>query len=484
MNNLKSIARRIMIERGLLPDFSPAVLAETDALREASAARAPAIRDLRELLWASIDNDNSRDLDQLSVAEPLPGGAVKIFVAVADVDATVTRHCAIDDHAQTNTTSVYTAAGSFPMLPERLSTDLTSLGEGQDRLAIVAEMIVDTDGAVGASDVYRAAVRNHSKLAYNAVAAWLDGSAPAPPRLDAVPGLHDQLRMQDHVAQSLRRRRTRRGALSLQTPHAEAVFDGDDLSDLRPDEPNRAKELIEDLMVAANDAIAKYLAQKGFPSLRRVLRVPARWDRIVTLARGVGEGLPSEPDGQALSRFLMKRRHEDPTRFSDLSLSVVKLLGRGEYVLDLPRQTPEGHFGLAVTDYTHSTAPNRRFPDLLTQRLVKAALAAEPSPYSDDELGALAHHCSEQEINAAKVERQVDKSAAASLLGPRTGQKFDGLVSGASEKGTWVRILHPLTEGRVVRGFEGLDVGDRVHVELIHTDVERGFVDFARSPGQ
>jgi VacB/RNase II family 3'-5' exoribonuclease len=483
MNKLNSIARRIMIERGLLPDFSPAVLTETAALREASATRAPGIRDLRALLWASIDNDSSRDLDQLSVAESLPGGAVKIFVAIADVDATVTRHCAIDDHAQTNTTSVYTAAGIFPMLPERLSTDLTSLGEGDDRLAIVAEMVVD-DGAVMTSDVYRAVVRNHAKLAYRSVSSWLDGSAPAPSRLDAVPGLSSQLRMQDQVAQSMRRSRYQHGALSLQTPQAEAVFDGDGLSDLRPDEPNRAKELIEDFMVAANGAIAKHLAQRGFPSLRRVLRAPARWDRIVTLARGLGQQLPPEPDGQALSRFLEKRRQEDPTHFPDLSVSVVKLLGRGEYVLDLPGQTPEGHFGLAVTDYTHSTAPNRRFPDLLTQRLVKAALAGEPPPYSEDELSALAHHCSEQEVNAAKVERQVDKSAAALLLESRIGQTFDGLVSGASEKGTWVRIVHPLTEGRVVRGFQGLDVGDRVHVELIHTDVERGFVDFARSPGR
>ena len=483
MNKLNSIARRIMIERGLLPDFSPAVLTETAALREASATRAPGIRDLRALLWASIDNDSSRDLDQLSVAESLPGGAVKIFVAIADVDATVTRHCAIDDHAQTNTTSVYTAAGIFPMLPERLSTDLTSLGEGDDRLAIVAEMVVD-DGAVMTSDVYRAVVRNHAKLAYRSVSSWLDGSAPAPSRLDAVPGLSSQLRMQDQVAQSMRRSRYQHGALSLQTPQAEAVFDGDGLSDLRPDEPNRAKELIEDFMVAANGAIAKHLAQRGFPSLRRVLRAPARWDRIVTLARGLGQQLPPEPDGQALSRFLEKRRQEDPTHFPDLSVSVVKLLGRGEYVLDLPGQTPEGHFGLAVTDYTHSTAPNRRFPDLLTQRLVKAALAGEPPPYSEDELSALAHHCSEQEVNAAKVERQVDKSAAALLLESRLGQTFDGLVSGASEKGTWVRIVHPLTEGRVVRGFQGLDVGDRVHVELIHTDVERGFVDFARSPGR
>lgn len=484
MNKLKSIARRIMIERGLLPDFSPAALAETVALREASAAQAPSIRDLQGLLWASIDNDTSRDLDQLSVAESLPGGEAKVFVAVADVASTVTRHCAIDDHARTNTTSVYTAAGIFPMLPERLSTDLTSLGQGEERLAIVVEMRVNAHGAVTDSDVYRAVVRNHAKLAYNAVAAWLDGSAPTPPRIDAVPGLNSQLRLQDHVAQSMRRLRTQHGALSLQTPQAQAVFDGDELSDLRPDEPNRAKELIEDFMVAANGAIAKALVQKGFPLLRRVLRAPARWERIVALARGLGGELPPGPDGPALSRFLAKRRQEDPTRFSDLSLSIVKLLGRGEYALDLPRRTPEGHFGLAVTDYTHSTAPNRRFPDLLTQRLVKAALAGESPPYGENELRELAQHCSEQEVNAAKVERQVGKSAAALLLASRIGQKFDGLVSGASEKGTWVRILHPLTEGRVVRGFQGLDVGDRVRVELTHTDVERGFVDFARSVGK
>lgn len=481
MNRLKAVAHLIMIQRGLLPDFSSAVLAETRAIVDAPAARGPAIRDLRDLLWASIDNDTSRDLDQLSVAEEMTGGAVKIFVAVADVDAVVKRGSAIDDHARTNTTSVYTAAAIFPMLPERLSTDLTSLGEGQERLAIVIEMVVDADGTVKHSEVYRAAVSNRAKLAYNSVAAWLEGSAPAPPRVGEVPGLEAQLRVQDRAAQAMRGLRYQHGALSLQTPEAEAVFDGDKLSDLRPEEPNRAKELIEDLMVAANGVTAKYLPQKGFPSLRRVLRSPERWDRIVALAGELGDRLPPEPSGEALAKFLTKRRHEDPARFPDLSLSVVKLLGRGEYVLELPGETPEGHFGLAVTDYTHSTAPNRRFPDLVTQRLLKAAISAEPPPYGNDELSVLAHHCSEQEVNAAKVERQVSKSAAALLLASRIGERFDGLVTGASAKGTWVRILHPSTEGRVTRGFQGLDVGDRVRVELVHTDVERGFIDFARS---
>jgi exoribonuclease-2 len=470
-----------MLQRGLLPEFSAAVVGETGRILGAPAASGADVRDLRALLWASIDNDTSRDLDQLSVGEPVEGGAVKVLVAVADVDAVVKRRSAIDEHARTNTTSVYTAAGIFPMLPERLSTDLTSLGEAQERLAIVIEMVVDADGTMKQSDVYRAAVRNHAKLAYNSVAAWLGGAAPAPARVAAVPGLEAQLRLQDRVAQAMRGLRYQHGALSLNTPEAEAVFKGTELTDLRPDQPNRAKELIEDFMVAANGVTAQFLARHGFSSLRRVLRSPERWDRIVALAGTFGDRLPDDPNGEALGLFLTKRRSEDPARFADLSLSVVKLLGRGEYVLESASQTPEGHFGLAVTDYTHSTAPNRRFPDLITQRLLKAALRAEPSPYGNDELGALAQHCTAQEINAAKVERQVSKSAAALLLAARIGEVFDGLITGASAKGTWVRILHPATEGRIVRGFQGLDVGDRTRVELVHTDVERGFIDFSRA---
>jgi VacB/RNase II family 3'-5' exoribonuclease len=470
-----------MMERGMLPDFSAAVLAATSAIVSAPQAQGPTTRDLRDLLWASIDNDTSRDLDQLSVAEEMPGGVVKIFVAIADVDAVVKRGDAIDDHARSNTTSVYTAAAIFPMLPERLSTDVTSLGEGKDRLAIVIEMVVGTDGTMTQSEIYRATVRNRAKLAYNSVAAWLAGTAPAPARIGEVPGLDAQLRLQDRAAQAMRALRYQHGALSLRTPEAEPVFRGDELLDLAPQEPNRAKELIEDFMVAANGETAKFLARHGSPSLRRVLRAPERWGRIVALAGELGAQLPPEASGEALAGFLAERRRADPGRFPDLSLAVVKLLGRGEYVLELPGETAAGHFGLAVADYTHSTAPNRRFPDLITQRLLKAALAAEPPPYGNDALGALARHCSEQEVNAAKVERQVSKSAAALLLAARVGEKFDGLVTGASAKGTWVRIFHPAVEGRVVRGFQGLDVGDRVRVELAHTDVERGFIDFARS---
>jgi len=477
---LRSIARRAMLERGLLPDFSAAAVAETGSIANAATASDPSLRDLRRLLWASIDNDDSLDLDQLSVAEQLPGGAVKILVAIADVDAIVKKGSAIDGHAQTNTTSVYTAAEIFPMLPEKLSTNLTSLADGTERLAIVIAMEVGADGAVGKSDIYRAVVVNRAKLAYNGVAAWLDGTAPAPAPISAVPGLDQNLRIQDRVAQAMKTRRHQHGALTLETIEARPVFDGDSLTDLQADQKNRATELIEDFMIAANGVTARYLEQKGFPALRRVLRSPERWARIVQLAKDLGERLPAQPDCQTLQQFLEKRRQADAARFPDLSLSVVKLLGRGEYVLELPGQQVAGHFGLAVKDYTHSTAPNRRFPDLLTQRLLKAALARTPTPYRNDELAGLAQHCTEQEDNATKVERQVRKSAAALLLESCVGERFDGIVTGASPKGTWVRIDHPAAEGKVVRGYKGLDVGDRVAVELVDTDVERGFVDFAR----
>jgi VacB/RNase II family 3'-5' exoribonuclease len=479
-DRLRIIARRVMSQRGLLPDFSPAARAEADAMTKAAAEAGASIRDLRGLLWCSIDNDDSRDLDQLSVAEPMAGGTVEILVAVADVDALVKTGSAIDAHACTNTTSVYTAAEIFPMLPEKLSTDLTSLGEGRERLAIIIEMVVAGGGAVIASDVYRAVVLNKAKLAYNGVGAWLEGTAPAPPKLAAVPGLDEQLRIQDRVAQAMKTLRHQHGALTLDTLQTRAVFDGDVLADLRPDERNRAKELIEDFMIGANGVTVKYLESRAFPSLRRVLRSPERWGRLVELAAGLGGHLPPTPSAQALEAFLAQRRQTDPGRFPDLSLSVIKLLGSGEYVVELPGQPSDGHFGLAVRDYTHSTAPNRRFPDLITQRLLKAALAHRPVPYGNEELEELARHCTEQEDNADKVERQVQKAAAALLLASRIGEQFDAIVTGASEKGTWVRILQPPVEGRVVRGFEGLDVGDRVRVELLDTDVDRGFVDFGR----
>jgi VacB/RNase II family 3'-5' exoribonuclease len=478
---LGDIARRAMLDRGLLPEFSAAALNQTAAIAGPASASDPGIRDLRNLLWASIDNDDSRDLDQLSVAQPLSGGAVKIWVAIADVDAIVQRGSPIDDHARSNTTSVYTVPRIFPMLPEKLSTDLTSLGEGQERIAVVVEMTVKADGTLTASDVYRAFVRNQAKLAYNAVGAWLDGKAPAPPRLAAVRGLDEQLRIQDQTAQALRAVRHAHGALSLETIEARPVFEGEVLSDLRPDTKNRAHELIEDFMIAANGVTARYLAGKGMPSLRRVLRTPTKWGRIVELARQLGDVLPAEPSASALNTFLGKRREADPAQFADLSLSVIKLLGRGEYQLDMPGQPIEGHFGLAVNDYTHSTAPNRRFPDLLTQRMLKSALTGHAAGYSQDQLRSLAAHCTVQEDNAAKVERQVGKSAAALLLAARIGERFDAIVTGAADKGTWVRISAPIAEGRLVKGFQGLNVGDRCRVKLVHTDVEQGFIDFERA---
>jgi VacB/RNase II family 3'-5' exoribonuclease len=471
-----------MRENGLQSEFDGAVVKQTESIVRAASETGPAIHDLRTLLWASIDNDDSRDLDQLSVAVPARGEMVRILVAIADVDAIVKAGSPIDGHARANTTSVYTAAAIFPMLPEKLSTDLTSLGEGQERLAIVIDMNVDAAGAVTQSDLYRARVLNRAKLAYNGVGAWLEGGGPPPERLAAAAGVDGQLRIQDKAAQALRSVRHARGALSLETLETHPVVESGVLSDLRAESNNRAKQLIEEFMVAANGVTAQFLAGKGFASLRRVLRIPKRWDRIVALAAALGEQLPASPSAPALNSFLEKRRQIDPARFPDLSLSVIKLLGSGEYALSKPGQASEGHFGLAVHDYTHSTAPNRRFPDLITQRLVKAALAGEKAPYTEDELAALAAHCTEQENNAAKVERSVNKSAAALLLAPRIGAQFDGMVTGASAKGTWVRISGPTTEGRLVRGFEGLDVGDRVRVELIRTDVDRGFIDFARAP--
>ena len=468
-----------MAERGLVPDFPPRVLVEIKAMA-APACCGDGVQDLRGLLWCSIDNDDSRDLDQLTVAERQPGGATKILVAIADVDAVVRKGSATDDHAKTNTTSVYTAGAVFPMLPERLSTDLTSLNEGEDRLAIVIAMEVDPDGSIGESSIARAAVRNRAKLAYPGVAAWLDGGV-APHRLAAVPGLEDQLRLQDAVAQRMKDLRHRHGALTLQTLEARAQFDGDAIADLLPDEENRAKDLIADFMIGANGVVARYLDRMGFPAMRRVLPEPERWDRIVALAAGLGERLPDRPDARALHRFLVDRHRADPVGFPDVSLSVVKLLGSGEYALEKPGRPAGGHFGLAVRDYAHSTAPNRRFPDLITQRLVKAALAGGVPAYSALEIELLARHCTEQEDAATKVERQLRKSAAALLLSNRIGERFDGIVTGAAPKGTWVRIRRPAAEGKVVRGAQGLDVGDRVRVELLATDVERGFIDFARA---
>ena len=477
---LQSIARQAMLARGLLPDFSPDALAELDAIDGPATHAQESTRDLRHLSWCSIDNDDSRDLDQLTFAEALPGGVVKILVAIADVDALVHKPSAIDDHARHNTTSVYTAAKIFPMLPEKLSTDFTSLNFEADRLAIVIEMVVGAEGSLNTSDIYRAIVRNRAKLAYNSLANWLEANGPMPQVISAVDGLAENLRLQDRVAQKLRALRHVQGALNLETIQARPVFDGDALKDLETERKSRAKELIEDFMIAANGVTARYLAGKMFPSLRRVVRTPKRWERIVELAGDHGFKLSREPDSKSLEQFLVSAKAADPLRFADISLSVIKLLGAGEYVVELPAGSAAGHFGLAVRDYSHSTAPNRRFPDLITQRLLKAALAGHAVPYGNDELAALARSCTEEEDAAKKVERQVEKSAAAMLLESRIGERFDGIVTGASDKGTWVRLLHPPIEGKLVSGSEGMDVGQRLRVQLLRTDVERGYIDFKR----
>ncbi len=481
-HNLRAIARRSMVERGLLPDFPPAVLEETASTIEPDVANA-SVKDLRQLLWISIDNDDSKDLDQLSVAEPLGGGVTRVLVAIADVDVLVRQGSATDLRARHNTTSVYTAAEIFPMLPTELSTDRTSLGEDDERLAVVIEMIVHPDGTLTDTDIYRARVLNRAKLAYNAVAAWLDGTGAAPARVASVTGLDEQLRTQGRAAQALRKLRHQNGALSLETIEPRAVFNGDLLADLRVEEKNCAKQLIEVLMIAVNGVTARYLEAKGFPALRRVLRAPDRWGKIVQLAHNFNEQLPATPDAVALEAFLARARQAVPEKFPDISLSVVKLMGSGEYAVERPGGASPGHFGLAVRDYTHSTAPNRRYPDLITQRLLKSAIDGRRVSYLETELEELATHCTRQEDNANKVERQVRKSAAALLLESRIGARFAGIVTGESEKGTWVRIFHPPAEGRVVRGFGGLDVGENVTVELIDTNVERGFIDFARVRG-
>ena len=475
---LQTVARRAMIARGLAPDFSPAAIAELEAIRSPASAAGSAARDLRALPWCSIDNDDSRDLDQLSVAEALPDGATKILVAIADVSAVVKPGSALDAHARQNTTSVYTAAQIFPMLPEKLSTDLTSLSLEADRLAVVIEMIFASDATLTASSIYSATVRNRAKLTYNSVAAWLDGSAPVPPAISAVAGLGDNIRLQNRIACQLAALRHDRGALSLETLQTHPVFDGAILTGLVVDTPNPAKRLIEDLMIASNGVTARFLAAKKFPSIRRVVRIPAHWDRIVELATEHGTTLPQVPDAKALERFLVAAKAANPAGFPELSLSVIKLMGAGEYVLETPGGSVAGHFGLAVKDYAHSTAPNRRFPDVITQRLLKAALAGRPPPYSTDDLAALAQHCTQQEDAAKKVERQIGKSAAAMLLSSRIGERFDAVVTGASDKGTWVRIAQPPIEGRLDRGPTGLRVGDRLRVQLISTDVERGYIDF------
>ena len=475
--DLVRIANAAMLERQLLAEFSDQVIQELATIAGAANDTDTAIREQRPFLWCSIDTDDSLDLDQLTYLEPLEAGKVRLLVAIADVDALVKKGSAIDEHARTNTASVYTSARIFPMLPERLSTDLTSLNGGVDRLAVVSDMVFSTDGHLEQASVYRARVHNQAKLAYDAVADWLVDRGPLPAAAARVAGMDLQLRQQDSLAQKLRVLRHAKGSLEFETFQPRALFEGEKVVGIVQQVQNRARQLIEEFMIAANGCNARFLAQSGTGSLRRVVRSPERWLRIVDVAQQYGETLPAQPDARALESFLAKRHKADPLRFADLSLVIVKLMGSGEYVVEAPGDIAIGHFGLAVRDYTHSTAPNRRYPDLVTSRLLKAAIAGQKPPYSLPELAELAQHCTRQEDAARKVERRMRKSDAALLLESRIGEEFRALVTGQALDGTWVRLLSPPVEGKLL-SRNSLAIGSQIKVRLVSTNVERGFIDF------
>jgi VacB/RNase II family 3'-5' exoribonuclease len=479
--NLQDAAVRSMREHGFDPEFSADVQRQLASITDRPPQPAGDVRDLRALLWSSIDNDTSRDLDQIEWAERLPNGDIRVLVGIADVDTLVPAHSPIDAHAAVATTTVYTGVRVFPMLPDALSTGATSLLERADRLAVVLEFAVAGDGVVHAELVYRAAVRNAAQLTYNAVGAWIEGRSPAPDKVAASPELQQQLMLQDACAQRLREARQRHGALNLETIETDPVMVNGDVVDVVRQPKNRATELIEDFMIAANEVVARTLDRLGVSSIRRVVKTPERWDRIVDLARADGVSLPAVPDSRALNAFLIARQAADPDHFADLSLAIIKLLGPGEYTLERPGEPSPGHFGLAVQDYTHATAPNRRFADLVTQRLLKAAIARTPAPYTDDELDSIARDCTLKEDAARKVEREMSKRMAAVAMSHRLGETFDAIVTGVTPKGTFVRVLTPHVEGLLVRGQQGVDVGDKLRVTLVRTDVDRGYIDFERT---
>ena len=479
--SLERVALRAMVDNGFQPEPTPDAKRELAALTATAAAptAGDGIRDLRRLHWSSIDNATSKDLDQIEVAEATSGGGIRLRIGIADVDALVPKGSAIDAHAGENTTSIYTGLSVFPMLPDALSTDRTSLVEGGERLVVVTELHIAPDGTVRSHDVYRALAVNRAKLDYETVGAWLEGRGPEPAKVAQDDSLEAQIWLQDRAAGLLKRHRQQAGALDLDTVAVTPMGKDGVVESLQVNRKNRARDLIEDFMIAANGATARFLAAAGRSAIRRVVREPRRWDRIAEIAAGYGFTLPPAPDGKALGEFLAARRAADPLRFADLSLSVVKLLGPGEYILDRPGPADDiGHFGLSAPDYTHATAPNRRYADLVTQRLVKAAIAGAPPPYTDDELDAIARRCTERENGANKVERTTRKAAAALLLERRVGATFDAIVTGVKRDATYVRLLSPPAEGRVVRGEAGMDVGERVRVRLVRTDAERGHIDF------
>jgi exoribonuclease-2 len=482
--NLVAAAHTAMIEHGFQPDFPQGTETEVAAIQaHPQTPAAPGAQDLRGLLWSSIDNDTSKDLDQIEWAERLPDGRIRVLVGVADVDARITRGTIIDKHASSETTSVYTGVKVFPMLPAELSEGITSLNENQDRVAVVIELCVDATGTATDGKAYRALVRNKAQLAYNSVGAWLEGKGPAPEKVAASAELATQLKLQDEAAQRMEGSRFQHGALDLETIETRPVMLGEQAVQIVSLQKNRATSLIEEFMIAANGVIARTFEGAGVASIRRIVRTPKRWDRIVELAAGLGTTLPADPDSKALNDFLLVQKKRDPDHFPDLSLAVVKLMGPGEYVLVRPNEQSPGHFGLAVQDYTHSTAPNRRFSDVVTQRLMKAWFAHAQQPYSESELDAIAQRCTLMEDGARKVEREMQKRIAAVVLHPRIGQSFPAIVTGVNQYGTFVRALNPQVEGMLVNvgkpGSRRIDVGDRLTVKLVSTDPERGFIDFA-----
>jgi len=480
--DLQAMARQAMLKNGFEPEFPAPVEQQLAELKNNPPQCAPGadLRDLRHLLWSSIDNDTSRDLDQIEVAEPMPSGETKILVGIADVNIYAGKNSAIDRHAAKETTTVYTGVRNFPMLPEQLSTGTSSLLETADKLSIVTEYIVGVDGVVHSGSVYRAIVHNKAQLTYNAVGAWLEGNSGPPDKVAASTDLQMQLKLQDTAAQALKAERYRHGALNIETIETRPMMLNEKVVDVVKQEKSRATELIEDFMIAANEVVARMLDANKVSSIRRVVKTPERWDRIVELAAKQGGQLPAVPDSRALNEFLIQRKAADPDHFADLSLSVIKLMGPGEYVLERPGDPEQGHFGLAVQDYTHSTAPNRRFADLVTQRLITAVLASQPAPYSDAELAAIALNCTQKENAARKVEREMSKRIAAVAMAGRIGDTFDAIVTGVNAHGTFVRVLKPAVEGLLAQGQQGVDVGDKLRVKLIRTDVQRGFIDFAR----
>lgn len=478
--DLQAMAREVMIQNGFEPEFPPAVDQQLAQISSQPKSATGDVRDLRDLLWSSIDNDTSRDLDQIEVAQKLPDGTTKVLIGIADVDAFVPFGSPIDQHAAKETTTVYTGIRNFPMLPEKLSTGITSLLENNDALSIVIEFAVDAQGCVSASSLYRALVRNKAQLTYDAVGAWLEGRAEAPLKVAQSSDLQSQLKLQNDVAQALKAERYRHGALNIETIEVKPVLLNQQVVDLARQQKNRATDLIEDFMIAANGVVALTLETNKIASIRRVVKTPERWDRIVELAGQQGGKLPAQPDSKALNDFLQARKAADPDHFADLSLSVIKLMGPGEYVMERPGEPSPGHFGLAVQNYTHSTAPNRRFADIVTQRLVKGFLAGSKGPYSEGDLAGIALNCTQKEDAARKVERSMTKRISAVSMASRVGQQFDAIVTGANDRGTFVRVLQPHVEGMLLQG-KGVDVGDKLRVKLVSTDPQRGFIDFTRA---